>query len=223
MLKLNFFAVLALAGLLTSCNALYSPTLHLPERPLAKNDGQLAVGYGALNDVTGYDNVLSFTDGNDLLMRYAFSDRLSLAVKWWSSTSFFDRGYYNGGFSASSIYAFGDRNEPVVFALVPAWNMLFTNKEIIAIGWSLQAASWLPHIWKVRPYIASGPGYIAQSFKNKEWGYGLITNTGLIYDLAENFRVNGEVSTVWGYRVSTKDIFTSIAPSISFSWNFHNQ
>lgn len=222
MLK-NFFAVFLAGSLLAGCNALYSPALHLPERPLAKNDGQATLGYGALNDVTGYDEMISFTDGNDLLVRYGFSDHVSLSVKWWSSTSLFRRGYYNGGFSASGVYAFDDRNKPFVFAVIPAWNLLFTNAKIIAMGWSLQAASWLPHIWKVRPYVASGPGYIAQSFRNKEWGYGLITNTGLVYDLDKNFKVNGEVSTVWGYRVSTKVMFTSIAPSISFSWNFHNQ
>ena len=219
----SFVSTLILSGFLCGCNALYSPSLHLPERPLAKNDGLVTIGYGTLNDVTGYDDVLSFSDGNDILVRYGFSDRLSLGVKWWSSTSVFGRGFYNGGFLANGVYTLNDRDKDLVFGIIPTWSMLFTNDEVIAMGGSLQTAAWLPRIAIVRPYIASGPGVIVQNFRNDEWGYGLITNVGLTYDITKDFHVNGELSTVWGYRVSSKDIFTTIAPSISVSWNFHNQ
>ena len=67
--KPSFVSILILSGFLCGCNALYSPSLHLPERPLAKNDGLVTFGYGTLNDVTGYDDVLSFSDGNDILVR----------------------------------------------------------------------------------------------------------------------------------------------------------
>lgn len=217
-----FVAILAFGAFLTGCNALYSPALHLPERPIPKNDGQIAVSYGSLNDVTGSENLISYIEGNDLLIRYGFSDRLTLGVKWWSSSSLFQDGYYNGGFLANGIYAVTDPDKPFVLALVPTWSLLFTNEEVIASGGSLQLAAWLPKNGRCRPYLASGPALLANNFADKEWGYGLVSNFGLTVEASENIHINGEVSTVWGYRVSTAQVFTNLAPSISFNWMFHN-
>ena len=214
---------LLLAGFLacmTGCGVVYSPSLHLPERPLAKNDGQVTIGYGAINDVNGS----SFNDGNDLQLRYAYSDHFSMTVKGWTSTSLVKDAYFNGGFLTNAIITFNDKDEPLILGLIPTWNLLFNNDGVKASGASLQAAVWLPKLSIFRPYMAAGPGLIVNSFSADNWGYGLISNFGLAGKFAENFTVSGEISPMVIHKINDDEVaYLSLGAMVGVSWNFHNQ
>jgi hypothetical protein len=221
MVRPSFVGIQILFGFLCGCNAIYSPALHLPERPLAKNDGQFTLGYGLLNDVNA--RVPAITDGNDLQLRYAYSDRFSISMKGWTSTSLLAEGFYNGGFLTNAIITFNDRDASTIVGIIPTWNLLFDNDGIHASGASVQLALWLKELSGLRPYIASGPGFIANNFADKNWGFGLISNFGLSRKLTEDISINGELSTMLTHKVRDADTYLSIGGLLGISWTFHNQ
>ncbi len=217
MYKLLLFAAIAVC--ITSCGTVYSPSLHLPEQPLAKNEGQITFGYGALNDVHGSNA----KDGSDLQIRYAFSDRFSMTMKGWTSSSLVREGYYNGGFLASGIINFNDPDAPTVVGLIPTWNLLFNQDDVKASGAALQVAVWLPKLSIFRPYLAGGPGIMVNSFSADNWGYGLISNFGLVGKLTENFSINGEISPMLIHKYNDDELaYLSLGVMVGVSWNFQN-
>ena len=217
---IKYLVFLAFSAFLAGCGAVYSPSLHLPEKPLPKNDGQVTLGYGVMNDVNGPGSI--HNDGTDLQLRYGFSDRFSLSVKGWSSSTLISQGFYNGGFLTNAVIALNDKDESTNFAIIPTWNLLFDNSGVSASGASVQGAVWLPTVDKLRMYIASGPGFIANDFDEDEWGYGLISNAGLTFDLQNDLFLNGEVSTMLAHKVSTNENYLSLGVMLGMSWNFHN-
>lgn len=217
---IKYLLSLAFSAFLTGCGAVYSPSLHLPEKPLAKNDGQLTLGYGVMNDVNGPGSI--HNDGLDLQLRYGFSDRFSLSVKGWSSSSLVTEAFYNGGFLSNAIIALNDPKGQTVFAIIPTWNLLFDNSGISASGASAQVACWLPPIDKLRMYIATGPGFIAKDFSQDDWGYGLVSNAGLTFRLQDDLFLSGEIATMLAHKVSTAEDYLSLGMMLGMSWNFHN-
>jgi hypothetical protein len=210
-------------GVLVGCGSIYSPTLHLPYAPLAKETGQLTAAASALPQI-GTSSV-GFAGSGEGQASYGFSDRLTLSVKAWSQMSEIFNRSYNGGISAgASVLLCSPADEhSIQCALLPSGSMLLNGNSVSALGSSIQLGAWLPALGAFRPYAALGGGFLAKNFRDDDWGYGMVWNAGVAWKCSEVWRVNLELfGAIERYRKNYGwDAY--LAPSLSLSWTFDNR
>ncbi len=213
--------VLCAALALVSCGSIYSPSLHLAHDPIEKNHGQLTAAASSLPQ-TGLGDVGAAGCG-EFEAAYGFSNSVALEAKAWSQASEVYQGHYNGGGALSAIVLLSSREADLPLAIIPSASMLVENKDIKAMGAMVRAAVWLPAMGIFRPYVAAGPGFMANNFKENDWGYGLVGNAGISAKFSEQIRANFEfLGALQQYRKYTT-WSGYLAPTLSVSWAFDNE
>jgi len=215
------FVVASVAALtFGGCGSIYSPTLNLPHEPLQKNQGQMTGAASGLPQI-GTDNV-GLTFSGEGQIAYGFSDHVSLQGKIWSQLSEIYQGKFQGGNSLGATILLNDRADNIPLALVPNVSMLIEGTSINAYGASAQLAAWLPAYGIVRPYVAAGPGLLAKTFNDNNWGYGLVLNAGVSVTLSRNLRANAELFGAVERYLQNPKVDWYVSPSFSMSWCFEN-
>ena len=101
--------------------------------------------------------------------------------------------------------------------------MLVEGSSVRAIGGLVQIAAWLPSLGKFRPYVAAGGGVLSNSFKDDEWGYGVVVNVGVSAAVTDHLRLSGELFGGVQRYLKNTNFNGFLAPSVSLSWAFDNQ
>lgn len=217
----SLLAMICLAGFLSGCGTIYSPTLNLPHEPLLKNEGQLTGTLSALPQ-NGSFGGLGIAGSGEGQISYAFSDRFSLQGKAWSQASELYQLNYNGGTSLSATYLFSPKDAALPMALIASSSMLIEGRDIKANGGSLHLAMWLPELGIFRPYAAIGAGMMAVNFKTQDWGYGGIINAGTSVKFSDHLDINLEFYGILQRYIYYHSVAGFLAPSLSISWRFDN-
>jgi hypothetical protein len=166
---------------------------------------------------------MNFAGSGEAALSYGFSDRFSLQLKAWDQGSELIQAKYNGGSSLSATILLTKKDADVPVALIPSSVMLVNGNSVSALGGMLECAVWLHEIGMFRPYLAGGGGILSNSFRDKDWGYGVLGNAGVSAKFSDNFRMNFEI--FGGVQRYLKSSTTSgfLAPTLSVSWAFDNR
>src|ERR1039458_7594892 len=102
------WACLMIACSLVACtnSVVYSPSIQLPVSPLKRDCGQAMLGGEMLPETRPSVTTDKAAGGANALVRYAFSDRLTLQAKGWYALDKADA--LRSGFSFSAIVSFGE-------------------------------------------------------------------------------------------------------------------
>ncbi len=219
----SFIVVVLLAAICGGCTSslVYSPSVLLPARPLQKEQGELALGAGMLPETRPAAVDRSVVAGGDLLVRYAFSDRVTIGVKGWGDLSGTE-DETRWGVLAEGIVMLSEGGSDYRFALMPRIGMALSNGNIEGGGLTIPVAVWTPAISSVHPYGALGPivGWRDLSTSRAQIGYGVIGNVGASLLLSELFSLKAEVAGI--FQVNSYDTVSDlmVAPSVALSWTF---
>lgn len=220
--------ILAIMISLSSCTSslLYNPAVNLPKEPLKKGEGQAMAGIGALGETRPHKADANIIAGQELLLRYGFSDHFTLQARYWGNFINWDWPEHSQrlrtGFAISSIILLNDPYDEWKFGLMPQLAFLFGGYDNDGRGGALSAAVWFPNTGIFYPYIASGPafGYATNDYDGNEYGYGWITNLGTAIRLSKYFDVNVEFTGALQYN-KYDDVTNFIpAPGVSITYNF---
>lgn len=221
-------ATLLLVTLLCSGCAqslLYSPSLHLSDKPLAEKEVELKGGIGLLPETRPLDNLDKTTPGGSLELGYGFTDAFSLYVSGWTSLE--DFGSRSGYALSSRLSLSQSTSHELVF--YPRVAILLDGQDINGYGVELPVTVVLPFSPAVYSYAGAGFAYGLKEFAeqtngNNEsrspQGYGVIGHIGFGWNISNEWRLTGEVSPL--YQINTFDDRNDfiVAPAISLGYTF---
>lgn len=208
-----------LPGLFAGCTS-YNPFLNPPAQPLPKGKGEVAASLGGLPPVNGGSN---FADlGTEGLVRYAFSNRLTLGARMWTADMNWTDGLDLSGFSFDGFYLLSGDSGSTRIAIAPRVHFLTSGETIAGRGLSVDALAWLPPRWILKPFIAFGAGIgedLADDAVNPAL-YTMMFRAGASTRLFDTFDVSVEVASFgefdhdFGY-----DRWITV-PNVSLRWDF---
>ncbi len=222
----SFAAYVLLFLALTGCvgSLVYSPSTLMPARPLKKDSGQILGGFVMLPETNPNAAKRNTAPGGEVLLRYAFTDRVTLQTKAWSDFSY---GYkdWRSGCSLGGIVALGDSNDDYRLGLLPTVGAVLLRSSIEGGGSSLLAAFWLPHNPFFYPYLGAGP---VVGFRNlsmdaghrPEWGWGVLSTIGIALKPLPPLQITLEANGIIARDEYNQTNSSIISPSISFGMDF---
>lgn len=215
MLLKNSVYFLFLIGVLSGCasSLVYSPSMQPPVQPLKKDQGQAGFGVVLLPQTRPAAAGQKTAVGGEGFLRYAFSNKLSLQGRYWHDLES-DNNLY--GFSFGGTYILGDSSSSTQYGITCNTAALLDGSSIEGGGTALIGTIWLPEFSTgLRPYCSLGAiiGYRHLNTTPKEWGAGLLVQTGIAWKLTPVWTFHFEGSFV-GQMNSYDDISHGI-PSFS--------
>ncbi len=229
--KLIILVSLFIGGVfLTNCSSslVYSPSLNLPQQPLAEKEVDLNAGVEMLPetrpDFTSSKDKSTF--GLNGHIGYGFTNKFNMYAKGWITKN--DNNSYRSGFSMNGTFNFKiDDNSR--YMLLPRIGILLDNQNISGYG----ASCLLIYQSKIIENLSfnSGGGVI-WGYKNLfettnsigerkiSMGFAIQGNAGVIYQISENIRCNLEINPL--YQINTFDNKQNfvISPNISLGYTF---
>jgi hypothetical protein len=222
----QWMVFIASTVLLTGCasSLVYSPSVQLPTSPLRAGSGQLMVGGEFLPETRPIAVPQDAEPGATGLIRYAFSDHLTLQAKSWFALN--NTSADLSGISLSGIVPFGDTgSRSLRFGTMISIAFLSDNENgdlaIGGTGFSASLLAWLPiSSDKLTLYGSFGPAYGVRNASYDSEGYGAILSLGLAYNFCSSLSANLECAGVLArdlYDLTTNII---ISPSFDLGWKF---
>lgn len=229
--KLIVLLFLLVGGLfLTNCSSslVYSPSMNLPQRPLAEKEVDLNGGVELFPETRpeSIESKEKNAFGFNGQLGYGFTNDFSMYAKGW--LTYENVGYNRTGFALSGVINF-PINENSRYMIIPRVGMALERNEINGFGASTMFV-YQSNISEKFSFTSGGGlswGYndlYKKSTDNFElkfpFGYGLQGNVGLTYQIFENLRCNLEVNPL--YQINTFDSKQNfvVAPNISLGYTF---
>jgi hypothetical protein len=209
-------SIVALTG--CSGSAVYNPTLNLPAHPMKKDSWHLSGGFNLLPHARPHEVDRPFEFGAQGLTRYAFHDRLTLAINWWGGMTrpLFDAR--NWGLNGYAIYAVTNSDSGMASALIPTYGLTYLGRTIEGEGIALWYAVWPSRSEYISTYAAIAPFMGWRSGDPSERGFGGILNLGAVIAISDVMDLGLEAAGV--VQVNMLDHITHVipTPSATLTW-----
>lgn len=219
--------LILLVILCTGCSQslLYSPALHLSEKPLAEKEVEIKGGIGLLPETRPLDNLDKTTPGGSLELGYGFTNSFSLYASGWTDLEDFGG---RSGYALSSRLSLAQGTSYEVVT-TPRVAMLLDGGSINGYGFELPVTVLLPFSPAVYSYVGAGFAYGVKEFEkqtnnNNEQllpqGFGVIGHVGFGWNISNEWRLTGEVCPL--YQINTFDEHNDfiLSPGLSVGYTF---
>lgn len=208
---------------LAGCNSVvYSPSIMAPAQPLQKEQGALGISADALPTTGG-----SVQGGSNVMVRYAFSNRLTLQARSWATWNALQNLTISGA-SVEGFYMLNDTSASWRLGLIPRASVMLRGRSIDGRAASLSAIAWTPQVFFFKPYVALGGGIgdvvntsaTTEIGTQYDWGYAILGNLGVNVELSSAFSLNAELSGILQVNPGYGSSYWFVLPSGGVTWTF---
>ena len=150
------------------------------------------------------------------MARYGFHDRFALSFDLWRTLNTDDGDQW--GINSYAMLRLDSFSSGMSSAIVPMFTMCYVGRTIEGQGIALWYAVWPPAIENISSYLGLAPFFGWYAPDVSHYGYGVIMNGGVVFDLSDQLNLGVEVAGVMQVSEYDQDIRFVPAPSLTLSW-----
>jgi len=200
---------------ISSCSSLiYSPSIGLPVNPLKKGDVDIQGAFELFPETAPNEVMKKTTSGASLQIGYGFSDKNSLNLKGWISST----GEGRGGISLHLISQL-KKFESARLYIIPKIGVALSAFSS-GIGFELPLVYQYSFNSDFSAFGGFGAVYGAETSDSELWGWGVTSHLGVGIKLSENLRLHTELTGVYQNNQFDDVSHFIISPTIGLGYTF---
>lgn len=222
------FVLVVTMGSGCSRSVVYSPSINLPNKILAKNEIDVQAGIELLPEAR--PEVLmgnQTTLGINGQLSYGFGDKFNLSVKSWADIEGREN-VVRSGFSLNAQFI-KNIDEQSRLILLPRFGIALNAADIVGYGLGSsvlyhrtlkEKLSWYGGVGAAWGFRYLEKDLDAEMNEELPMGLGLIGNLGIGWELATNFRLNAELNPIYQINTFENNSQFLVSPTIGLGYTF---
>ncbi len=224
--RVGYILVLVLTMQSCSHSLVYSPALNLPSKPLRQNETDIHAALELFPETRPSANNSFTTLGFTSSLGYGFTDKFNMYGRLWITAK---SGMIRSGISING-QIIKRIDEDQYLTILPRIGVVMDNNTLQGYGVSVSSIYTSKFTKKTSIYggagLLWGIHYLGSAVNPRgeskiPMGFGLLFNTGIVWDISPSLRLNMEINPVYQINTFENNQKFVISSTLGFGYTFH--